>query len=125
MDLPERPRRLRRTPSLRRLSRETRLHPAELIAPLFVEAGAKIKSPLASLPGQFRWRPDTVGDEARRLEALGVGGVILFGIPATKDATGSSGFDPKGPVPLALGNAPDYLELVRIREPVPKLLKND
>lgn len=102
MDLPERPRRLRRTPALRRLARETRLHAAELIAPLFVEAGSNVRTPLPSLPGQLRWSPDTVGEEAKRLEALGVGGVILFGIPATKDATGTSGFDPKGPVPLAL-----------------------
>ncbi len=98
----ERPRRWRRTPALRRLFRETRLHPAELIAPLFVEAGTGIRTPLPSLPGQHRWSPDTVGEEAKRLEALGVGGVILFGIPTTKDAAGSSGWDPKGPVPRAL-----------------------
>ena len=102
MDLDQRPRRLRRTPALRRLARETRLHAADLIAPLFVEAGKGVKTPLESLPGQFRWSPDTAAAEAKRLEELGVGGVILFGIPAKKDATGSSGWDPKGPVPTAL-----------------------
>jgi porphobilinogen synthase len=102
MNPTERPRRWRRTPALRRLARETRLHPAEFIAPLFIEAGSRVKSPLASLPGHFRWSADTVGEEAKRLEGLGVGGVILFGIPATKDAAGSAGWDPKGPVPRAL-----------------------
>src|SRR5262245_12429388 len=102
MDLARRPRRLRRTPALRRLARETRLHAADLVAPLFVEAGRGVKSPLASLPGQFRWSADTVADEARRLERLGVGGVILFGIPGAKDPHGSPGWDPDGPVPQAL-----------------------
>src|SRR5262245_56106193 len=102
MDLARRPRRLRRTPALRRLARETRLHAADLVAPLFVEAGRGVKSPLASLPGQFRWSADTVADEARRLERLGVGGVILFGIPTAKDPHGSPGWDPDGPVPQAL-----------------------
>ena len=102
MDPFDRPRRLRRTPALRRLCRETRIDPANLIAPLFVEHGKGIRTPLASLPGQFRWSPDTVAEEAARLERLGVGGVILFGIPGRKDATGSSGWDPKGPVPQAL-----------------------
>ena len=117
MDRSERPRRLRRTPALRRLARETRLHPAELIAPLFVEAGKGVRTPLPSLPGHFRWSPDTAAEEAKRLQALGVGGVILFGIPSKKDATGSGGFDPKGPVPAALRSiakaAPD---LVRIAD---------
>src|SRR5262245_34938866 len=102
MDLARRPRRLRRTPALRRLARETRLHAADLVAPLFVEAGRASKAPLASLPGQFRWSPDTVADEARRLERLGVGGVILFGVPGSKDPHGSPGWDPDGPVPAAL-----------------------
>jgi porphobilinogen synthase len=102
MDLPNRPRRLRRTPALRRLARKTRLHAANLVAPLFVEAGRGIRTPLPSLPGQFRWSPDTVVEECRRLEKLGIGGVILFGIPAAKDPHGSPGWDPDGPVPQAL-----------------------
>jgi porphobilinogen synthase len=102
MDMTVRPRRWRRTPALRRLARETRLHPADLVAPLFVEAGSGRRTPIESMPGQFRFSPDTVVEEARRLEGLGVGAVILFGIPARKDATGSGGWDPEGPVPRAL-----------------------
>ncbi|MFV1958685.1 MAG: porphobilinogen synthase [Planctomycetota bacterium] len=102
MDLTERPRRLRRTPALRRLAREVRLDPSGLIAPLFVEAGRGLHEPIASLPGHFRFSPDTVGAEARRLQDLGVGAVILFGIPATQDAQGSAGWDPEGPVPQGL-----------------------
>lgn len=102
MDLVRRPRRLRSSPALRRLARETRLHPAELVAPLFVEPGRGVRTALPSLPGQFRYSVDTVVEEGRRLEALGVGGVILFGVPARKDARGSSGWDPDGPVPQAL-----------------------
>lgn len=118
MHLHERPRRLRRTPALRRLARETRLHPADLVAPLFVEAGRRVKKPLESLPGQFRWSPDTVVEEAKRLAALGVGGVILFGIPSKKDARGSSGWDPKGPVPAAIRaiarGAPDLVTMADV-----------
>jgi porphobilinogen synthase len=102
MDLTVRPRRWRRTPALRRLARETRLHPADLVAPLFVEAGRGLRKPVESMPGQFRFSPDTVVEEAKRLEDLGVGAVILFGIPAAKDASGTSGWDPHGPVPQAL-----------------------
>jgi porphobilinogen synthase len=102
MDLPDRPRRLRRTPALRRLARETRLHAAELIAPLFVTHEKGAKEPLASMPGQVRFGWGAVAEEARRLEGLGVGGVILFGVPAKKDAGGSGAFDAKGPVARAL-----------------------
>src|SRR5205823_2600650 len=91
----------RRTADLRRLARETRLHPSELIAPIFVDAAGG-RTPLASLPGQFRLGPGEAAKEAKRLEGLGVGGVILFGIPAKKDAQGSSSWDEKGPVPTAL-----------------------
>jgi len=102
MDLTDRPRRLRRTPALRRFARETRLDAAGLVAPLFVEAGRGLRTPIEALPGHFRFSPDTVGEEAERLQALGVGAVILFGIPATKDATGTPGWDPEGPVPQGL-----------------------
>ena len=95
----ERPRRWRRTPALRRLARETRLHPAELIAPLFVEAGTGVAhAPRRRCPGSSRLSPDTVGEEARRLEALGVGGVILFGDPRDEGRPRArSGWDPDGP----------------------------
>jgi porphobilinogen synthase len=89
LSLPNRPRRLRRTPALRRLVRETRLDPAMLVAPLFVRPGAGIREPIASLPGVVRLSSDLAAEEAARLAELGVGGVILFGLPAAKDALGS------------------------------------
>jgi porphobilinogen synthase len=82
-------RRLRRTPALRALVRETRLHPAMLVAPLFVRPGAAIREPIGSMPGQARISPDVAAEEAARLAELGVGGVILFGLPETKDGSGS------------------------------------
>ena len=86
---PVRPRRLRRTAALRALVRETRLHPAMLVAPLFVRPGTDIREPIASMPGVDRMSPDLAADEAARLAALGVGGIILFGLPSTKDAVGT------------------------------------
>ena len=84
-----RPRRLRRTPALRALVRETRLHPAMFIAPLFVRPGAGVREPIASMPGVDRLSPDVAAEEAARMAALGVGGVILFGLPEAKDPDGS------------------------------------
>jgi porphobilinogen synthase len=86
---PVRPRRLRRTPALRALVRETRLHPAMLLAPLFVRPGTQARDPIASMPGVDRLSADLAADEAARLAALGVGGVILFGLPSAKDAVGT------------------------------------
>jgi porphobilinogen synthase len=88
-DLPIRPRRLRRTAALRALVRETRLHPSMLVAPLFVQPGSGRREPIGSMPGQARLTPDLAAKEATRLAHLGVGGVILFGVPAAKDAIGS------------------------------------
>jgi len=102
MDLPRRPRRLRRTAPLRGLARETRLHAADLVAPLFVEGEGRGRRPIPALPGQARLGPEAAAEEAARLQALGVGGVILFGVPPSKDAKGSGGWDPDGPVPRAL-----------------------
>ena len=87
--LPIRLRRLRRTPALRALVRETRLHPLMLIAPLFVQPGEGRRDPIGSMPGHARLSPDLVAEEAARLAELGVGGVILFGLPESKDALGS------------------------------------
>lgn len=84
-----RPRRLRRTPALRALVRETRLHPSMLVAPLFVRPGSGLREPIASMPGQARLTPDLAAQEAARLADLGVGGVILFGLPEAKDPDGS------------------------------------
>ena len=87
--LQDRPRRLRRTPALRALVRETRLHPAMLVAPLFVRAGSGMREPIGSMPGQARLSPDLAAEEAARLADLGVGGIMLFGLPETKDAFGT------------------------------------
>jgi porphobilinogen synthase len=95
-------RRLRRTPALRALARETHLAPSQLVAPLFVRPGAGVREPIASMPGHARLSPDLAAREADALAQLGVGSVLLFGIPATKDATGSGACDPDGPVPQAI-----------------------
>ena len=84
-----RPRRLRRTDALRALVRETRLHPAMLVAPLFVRPGIGTREPIDSMPGHARLSPDLAAAEAARLAHLGVGGVILFGLPETKDPIGT------------------------------------
>lgn len=102
MSLIQRPRRLRRTPALRRLVRETRLHPAQLVAPLFVRPGSAIREPITSLPGQFRLSVDETVHEAERLALLGVGGLLLFGLPAAKDEEGSGAWIEEGIVQQAL-----------------------
>jgi porphobilinogen synthase len=87
--LPVRLRRLRRSPALRALVRETRLHPSMLVAPLFVQPGVSRRDPIDSMPGQARLSPDVAAEEAARLAELGIGGVILFGLPESKDALGT------------------------------------
>jgi len=84
-----RPRRLRRTAALRALVRETRLHPAMFVVPLFVRPGSGVREPIASMPGVARLSPDVAAEEAARLAELGVGGVLLFGLPEAKDPEGS------------------------------------
>jgi porphobilinogen synthase len=86
-------RRLRRTPALRRLVRETRLSTDRFVAPLFVRRGSNLREEISSLPGVFRLSPDQTVSEARLLRALGVSAVILFGIPDRKDDVGSEGWD--------------------------------
>ncbi len=82
-------RRLRRTPALRALVRETRLQPSMLVAPLFVRPGAGVREAIGSMPGVERLSPDEAVVEAGRLAALGVGGLIVFGLPADKDPEGT------------------------------------
>ena len=93
-----RPRRLRRTPALRALVRETRLDSAMFVAPLFVRPGSGVREPIASMPGQARLSPDLAAEEAARLAQLGVGGVLLFGLPDAKDPFGSGASADDGPV---------------------------
>jgi len=103
MAFPEhRPRRLRRTPELRALTRETRLHPGDLVDALFVVEGSGVREAISSMPGVVRLSVDQLGDEAKRIRDLGLGGVILFGIPAHKDALGTSGYDPSGIIARAI-----------------------
>jgi porphobilinogen synthase len=94
--LPVRLRRLRRTPALRALVRETHLHPSMLVAPLFVQPGIGRRDAIGSMPGQARLSVDLAADEATRLADLGVGAVILFGLPEAKDAIGSEASDDDG-----------------------------
>src|SRR3954452_24550595 len=100
-------RRLRRTPALRRLVAETRLSVDDLVAPLFVREGVDAPVPITSLPGQSQHTRESLRKEVARLADLGVPGVILFGVPATKDATGSQAWDPDGIVQLALRDLRD------------------
>ncbi len=114
---PERPRRTRTNPALRNLVRETRVDPGQLIAPLFVISGRNVQHEIPSLKGHHRLTPDLALREAHRLAQLGVGGVLLFGIPETKDPEGSGAADPAGPVP-------ETLRLLR-REGLPLVLAAD
>ena len=97
-----RPRRLRRTEALRRLVRETRLHPAQLVLPLFVRSGSGVRTPVESMAGVYQTSVDGVLADAKQAVAAGVGGVLLFGIPDKKDAIGSSAWDDNGPVQEAV-----------------------
>ncbi len=97
-----RSRRLRRTEALRRLSQEVELSPRHLIAPLFVKEGIPEPVPIPSLPGQVQHTRSSLVEEVGELVELGVGGVILFGIPARKDAVGSGAWDDEGVVQRAL-----------------------
>ena len=87
---------------MRSLVRETTLRAGALMAPLFVVPGSQRREEIPSLPGQARLSPDLALEEARRLARLGVGGVILFGVPDAKDEIGYGAAAPDGPVPLAL-----------------------
>jgi porphobilinogen synthase len=93
---------LRRTPALRRLVAETQLGVDDLVAPLFVREGAEGPNPIASMPGEAQHSVDSLVVEAKRLVSLGLPALILFGVPARKDAQGSGAWDPDGIVQVAL-----------------------
>ena len=95
-------RRFRRTGALRTLVRETALDPGELVHPLFACPGEGVEEPLSGLPGIARRSVDLIADEAERIHGLGVGGVLLFGIPEEKDEVGSGAYDDDGIVQQAL-----------------------
>ncbi|HJS58774.1 MAG TPA: porphobilinogen synthase [Vicinamibacteria bacterium] len=98
----ERPRRLRRTDRLRTMVRETRLAPPQLIYPLFVAPGRGLRREIPSLPGCFHLSAEEAAREAREVEALGIGGVILFGLPEGKDPLGTQGYADEGVVQEAI-----------------------
>ena len=104
-----RPRRLRRTPALRRAFAETSLSPSDLVAPLFVKQGITEAVPIASMPGHYQHTLESLTKEARALAARGVAGVILFGIPEVKDPTGSEAWNEAGIVHEALRTLKDEL----------------
>ncbi len=95
-------RRLRMTESVRKIVRETRLSPQQFIYPLFVCPGQGVKKEISSMPGNCQWSVDTLVEEVRSVRALGIGGIILFGIPPAKDEFGSSGYDDNGIVQQAV-----------------------
>ena len=103
MQHPEyRPRRLRRTDTLRRMVRETRLSPDDFIYPLFVQPGTKVRREVKSMPGVFQLSVDEAVREAKEVRDLGIPGVILFGIPEHKDAVGSEGYADNGIIQKAV-----------------------
>jgi porphobilinogen synthase len=103
MTFPEtRLRRFRRTPALRRMVRETRLSPDDLVLPLFACPGEGVARPVSSMPGVFQHSVDKIVETAREALAEGVRAVLLFGLPESKDATGSAAWSPDGIVQRAL-----------------------
>ncbi len=97
-----RPRRLRRTGTIRNMVRETHLSTQDFIAPLFVKHGKNIQDPIQSMPGQFQFSPDTLVVEAEELWAAGVPALIVFGLPDGKDPTGSRSWAEDGIVQIAV-----------------------
>jgi porphobilinogen synthase len=100
--LTRRPRRLRRSESIRTLVRETIVRPEDLIYPLFIVPQSRSRSEIGSMPGVFQLRVREAVDEARRAYDAGVRAVLLFGLPEKKDGIGSSSWDPSGPVQSAI-----------------------
>src|SRR5262245_53220976 len=100
-------RRLRYHPAVRRLVRETRLDPAKLILPLFARTGKGGRQPISAVPGHAQLSADVIAEEARQATKLGLGGVILFGIPAEKDPLGRDSYSKSGIVQQAIKAAKD------------------
>ena len=110
-------RRLRATPGLRRMVRETQLTPADFIAPFFVTHGIDVRRPVSSMPGVAQLSVDLLIHEAREIAALGVPAVLLFGVPAEKDALGSEAYADDGIIQHAVRRLKDALpELVVVTD---------
>src|SRR5690348_10066481 len=97
-----RPRRLRRTPALRRLAAQVQLHPSDLILPMFVREGIDEPVPVSSMPGVLQHTMESLRKAAVEAVEAGVTTLALFGVPETKDAVGSGGVDPDGILNVAL-----------------------
>ena len=95
-------RRLRYNPAVRELVKETRISPADLVLPLFIRPGRAVKRQIAAMPGNFQISPDMLADEVSQAVELGLGGIILFGIPEKKDATGSDALSDAGIIAQAI-----------------------
>ena len=108
-----RPRRLRRTDTIRRMVRETRVHVDNLVYPLFIKEGSSLKEPIDTMPGQFRYSPDMLPKLAKQIAAQNIPAILLFGIPKKKDATGTSAHQRDGVVQQALR---------RIKDAAPELM---
>ncbi len=108
-----RPRRLRQTAPLRSLVRQTELCPGKLVYPLFFAADLETARPVGTMPGVFQLPAQAAAEEAKAARDLGLGGLLLFGLPTRKDPIGSGSFDPAGPVPMAIA---------RIKEAAPDLV---
>src|SRR6476661_4186044 len=102
-----RPRRLRQSAAMRRLVAETRLHPAELVLPVFVREGIDAPVPISAMPGVVQHTLDSLVAEARRCVEAGLGGIMVFGVPLDKDARGSGADDPDGILNVALARLVD------------------
>jgi porphobilinogen synthase len=113
-----RPRRLRQSAAIRSLARETTLNAGDLIYPLFFSATVDAPRPVTTMPGVSQLPVSAAAAEAREAASLGLGGVLLFGLPKSKDAAGTSAYDPAGPVPRAIAAmkeaAPDLLVIADV-----------
>ena len=117
MRLIQRPRRLRKSPQIRAMARETFVQTQKLIYPIFVEEGENIKEEIEAMPGQYRYSVDRLDEILSVLSELKIGGVLLFGIPKHKDECGSSAWDENGPVQRAVRYIKkNYPEIVAITD---------
>jgi porphobilinogen synthase len=109
LELVHRPRRLRQSAAVRRLVRQTRLDPAELVLPVFVREGADDPVPIASMPGVVQHSRSSLREVSRQAVTAGLGGIMLFGVPERRDATGSGADDPQGILNVALREVRDVV----------------
>jgi len=115
MNFPDyRPRRLRKNENIRRMIRETALSVDDLICPLFAIHGEGVKNPISSMPGNFQMSIDNLVKEAKKIKAMGIPAIMLFGIPETKDETGSGAWDENGIIQQAVRELKDEVEDILI-----------